>query len=69
MEIKVNVINEMKKLRSNTYSDAYSWVDELVQNCQRAKATHKSSSTKVHQGGMNLQQKQNLLLEKVSFPP
>lgn len=40
MEIKVNVINEMKKLRSNTYSDAYSWVDELVQNCQRAKATH-----------------------------
>ena len=40
MEIRVNVINEMKKLRSNTYSDRYAWVDELIQNCQRAKATH-----------------------------
>lgn len=40
MEIKVNVINEMRKLRSNTYSDRYTWVDELIQNCQRAGATH-----------------------------
>lgn len=40
MEVKVNVINEMKRLRENTYSDKYTWIDELVQNCQRAKATH-----------------------------
>lgn len=30
----------MKRLRENTYSDKYTWIDELVQNCQRAKATH-----------------------------
>ena len=40
MEVKVNVINEMKRLRENTYSDRYTWIDEIVQNCQRAKATH-----------------------------
>ena len=40
MEIKINVINEMKRLRSNTYSDKYTWVDEIIQNCQRAKATN-----------------------------
>lgn len=40
LEVKVNVINEMKKLRDNTYSDKYTWVDEVIQNCQRSKATH-----------------------------
>ena len=40
MEVKVNVINEMLKLRNSTYSDRLSWVDELVQNCQRSKASH-----------------------------
>jgi hypothetical protein len=40
MEIKVNVINEMQKLRTVTYADRYTWVDEVIQNCQRAKATH-----------------------------
>lgn len=40
MEVKVNVINEMKRLRENTYSDRYTWIDEVIQNCQRAKATH-----------------------------
>ena len=39
MNIKINVINEMRRLRSNTYSDRYTWVDEIIQNCQRAKAT------------------------------
>lgn len=39
MEIKVNVINEMKKLRSTAYSDPLSWVDELMQNAQRADAS------------------------------
>jgi len=40
MEVKVNVLNEMKKLRHSTYADRLTWVDELVQNAQRAKATH-----------------------------
>ena len=39
MEIKINIINEMKKLRNCTYSDKYSWISEIIQNCQRAKAT------------------------------
>ena len=30
MDIKINVINEMKRLRSNTYSDRYTWVDEII---------------------------------------
>lgn len=40
VSVRVNVINEMKKLRESTYSDRYTWVDEVVQNCQRAGATH-----------------------------
>ena len=40
MEIQINVLNEMKKLRTSTYSDKYTWVDELVQNAQRAGAKH-----------------------------
>lgn len=39
MEVKVNVLNEMKKLRSTTYADRYAWVEEVIQNCQRSKAT------------------------------
>ena len=39
MEIRINVINEMKKLRKNTYSNKYTWVSEIIQNCQRAKAS------------------------------
>lgn len=40
MQVKVNVINEMKKLQTSTYSDRYAWVDEVVQNCQRSGASH-----------------------------
>ena len=40
VNVRVNVINEMKKLRESAYSDRYAWVDEVVQNCQRAGATH-----------------------------
>lgn len=39
MEIRINVINEMKKLRSNVYADKYTWIDELIQNTQRSDAT------------------------------
>jgi hypothetical protein len=38
IEIRVNVINEMKKLRTLTYGDRLSWVEELIQNTQRAGA-------------------------------
>ena len=40
MEVKINVINEMKKLRETTYSNKYAWVKEIIQNCQRASASH-----------------------------
>ena len=40
MEIQINVLNEMKKLRTSTYADKYTWVDELIQNAQRAGATN-----------------------------
>lgn len=40
MQVTINIINEMKKLRNSTYSDRYTWVDELIQNCQRSGATH-----------------------------
>lgn len=40
MEVRVSVVNEMRKLRKSTYSDRLTWVDELVQNCQRSGASH-----------------------------
>jgi len=40
MEIKINVANEMRKLRDTAYSDRTAWVEELVQNAQRARAKH-----------------------------
>lgn len=39
VEIKVNIVNEMRKIRSTVYGDRLAWVDELIQNTQRAKAT------------------------------
>ena len=39
VQIKVNVINEMKKLRTVVYGDRLAWVEELIQNTQRAGAT------------------------------
>ena len=38
IEIRVNVINEMKKLRTVTYGDRLAWIEELIQNTQRAGA-------------------------------
>jgi len=38
IEIKVNIINEMKKLRTVTYGDRLAWIEELIQNTQRAGA-------------------------------
>ena len=36
VQLKVNVINEMKKLRTVVYGDRLAWVEELIQNTQRA---------------------------------
>lgn len=38
VQVKVNVINEMKKLRTVIYGDRLAWVEELIQNTQRAGA-------------------------------
>ena len=32
VNVRVNVINEMKKLRESAYSDRYAWVDEVVRD-------------------------------------
>ena len=40
MEVTINVVNEMKKLRNSTYSNRYAWVKELIQNSQRSGASH-----------------------------
>lgn len=37
--MKVNVINQLKLLRQSTFKDIYCFLDEDVQNAQRAKAT------------------------------
>ncbi|PYY28174.1 hypothetical protein [Paenibacillus illinoisensis] len=39
VEIKVNVINQLKLLRQSTFKDKLSFLDEDIQNAQRAKAT------------------------------
>ena len=39
VELKVNVINQLKLLRQSTFKDIYCFLDEDVQNAQRAKAT------------------------------
>lgn len=39
VELKVNVINQLKLLRQSTFKDMYCFLDEDVQNAQRAKAT------------------------------
>ncbi|MCR8641408.1 hypothetical protein NV379_01950 [Paenibacillus sp. N1-5-1-14] len=38
-EVKVNVINQLKLLRQSTFKDKLSFLDEDIQNAQRAKAT------------------------------
>lgn len=40
MEVTINVVNEMKKLRNSTYSNKYAWVKEIIQNSQRSGASH-----------------------------
>ncbi|OPH61867.1 hypothetical protein BC351_01090 [Paenibacillus ferrarius] len=39
VEVKVNVINQLKLLRQSTFKDKLSFLDEDIQNAQRAKAT------------------------------
>ena len=38
MDIKVNVVNEMRRIKNTAYSDRLTWIDELVQNGQRSRA-------------------------------
>jgi len=46
LEVKVNVINEMAKMRTTAYGDRLAWLEELVQNAQRAKAKNVSVELK-----------------------
>ena len=40
MQVTINIVNEMRKLRTNTYQNKYAWIEELMQNAQRAGAKH-----------------------------
>ncbi len=71
MEVKINVINEMKKLRSTTYANKYAWVKELIQNGQRAKAKHiyvnvKSDSITIEDDGIGCTDPEMLFEKNVS---
>lgn len=39
LSVQVNVVNQVKLFRSNTFADPMAFVDELIQNAQRAGAT------------------------------
>jgi hypothetical protein len=45
VELKVNVINQLKLLRQSTFKDPLSFLDEDIQNAQRAKATEVKVTT------------------------
>jgi hypothetical protein len=38
LRVNINVIGEMRKLRETAYADRLAWIDELIQNTQRAGA-------------------------------
>lgn len=39
IEFKVNPVGEIRKMRDTMYQDRFSWVEELIQNAMRSKAT------------------------------
>ena len=45
VELKVNVINQLKLFRQSTFKDVLCFLDEDIQNAQRAKATEVSITT------------------------
>ena len=62
VELKVNVINQLKLLRQSTFKDIYCFLDEDVQNAQRAKATEvKVTVDKWEKGTVTIENNGNVL--------
>jgi len=62
VELKVNVINQLKLLRQSTFKDIYCFLDEDIQNAQRAKATEvKVSVDRWGEGKVTIENNGNVL--------
>lgn len=62
VELKVNVINQLKLLRQSTFKDIYCFLDEDIQNAQRAKATEvKVTVDRWREGTVTIENNGNIL--------
>lgn len=62
VELKVNVINQLKLLRQSTFKDIYCFLDEDIQNAQRAKATEiKVTVDRWGEGAVTIENNGNVL--------
>lgn len=55
VEVKVNVINQLKLLRQSTFKDKLCFLDEDVQNAQRAKATEVRITTDAYNNTITIE--------------
>lgn len=62
VELKINVINQLKLLRQSTFKDIYCFLDEDIQNAQRAKATEvKVTVDRWREGTVTIENNGNVL--------
>lgn len=61
VEVKVNVINQLKLLRQSTFKDIYCFLDEDVQNAQRAGATEAKITVKKYEGTVTIENNGKIL--------
>ncbi|ASA22569.1 hypothetical protein [Paenibacillus donghaensis] len=62
VEVKVNVINQLKLLRQSTFKDKLSFLDEDIQNAQRAKATEVKVSVDYYNDKVTIENNGKILL-------
>ena len=51
LQIKTDIIGQLKLFRSSTFIDPYAFIQEAIQNSQRAKASKLQVLTDVHSDG------------------
>lgn len=62
VELKVNVVNQLKLLRQSTFKDIYCFLDEDIQNAQRAKSTEvKVTVDRCGEGAVTVENNGNIL--------
>lgn len=62
VEIKVNAINQLKLFKQSTFKDILCFLDEDIQNAQRAKATEVRVTTNEYNGGTLVIENNGLIL-------